>query len=279
MQELIINSAEIPKDYFDVNVPYYTPEYNGRGMDLVKPISGIRQVAIKRVNWPKTWMNIDWWNNEFAFMDDGGNVVVATLSKGNYTAQSLATELQSRMNVADPLSAWSVGYNDSTKRFIFSKASVNTISEFYFANGDSVYYLMYVVGWGPQNVWFADIQTLQVAPYIADLSMGINNIYLTIDEFETQDFVNLNVQNQPNTIIATMPVPQESGLHVNYEPEHLTPVEFDIPFMVRKLTPTFWVMIGLDLIPVRLEGANYEIVLYYETKGSRKEQNNRSGRF
>lgn len=90
-------------------------------------IKGVISTELKSAQVPKSGYNINSNNNKLHFSDNGVNSLTATLTIGNYTATTLATEIDTQMT-AESLAngttqAYTVTVNASTNKFTIVQAA------------------------------------------------------------------------------------------------------------------------------------------------------------
>jgi hypothetical protein len=86
----------------------------------IERISNVRNVKIQNVIIPLSYYNINSLNNSITFND--GVLRTATLTLGSYTANQLATMIQTAMNAISTL-VFTITYNSITQKFTISSTS------------------------------------------------------------------------------------------------------------------------------------------------------------
>jgi hypothetical protein len=82
-------------------------------------LENVISIMIRSVDIPITYYVINSTNNTFKF--NGSGLKTVTITAGNYSANDLATEIQTRMN-ATAFTGTTVVYSDLTNKFVFTNA-------------------------------------------------------------------------------------------------------------------------------------------------------------
>lgn len=83
------------------------------------PAIEVSQLVILSFNCPFSWYAVNSSNNKFTFSDTTSNVVTATISVGNYTADEMCTELAAQMGAVGT-GTYTVTFDTKTNKFTIS---------------------------------------------------------------------------------------------------------------------------------------------------------------
>lgn len=98
----------------------------------IPSINYFNKAAVSYFEMPKAYYLVDSANNQFALDEEaGGSQVNVTISVGNYTAATLATELGTQMSAVSPNGyTYTVTYDSSTNKFTFTHATASSSTDF-----------------------------------------------------------------------------------------------------------------------------------------------------
>ena len=93
---------------------------------LSSAIKNVKSVRVKQVYIPFTYYTFHDGNNTLT-MKYGGTDYDVTITAGDYTGTTLATEMQTRLNAHASMTGFTVSYSSSTKKFTFANSTVSAV--------------------------------------------------------------------------------------------------------------------------------------------------------
>lgn len=90
-------------------------------LTLSETLGRVKKVEITHIEVPYSFYVITAANNTIDYKDSGSTALQASITPGNYSGTSFATEIQNQLNVGYP--GWTVVYSSSTYKLSFSHSS------------------------------------------------------------------------------------------------------------------------------------------------------------
>lgn len=254
-------------------------ESNNFFCPLAKPIYGIQRLKVKKSflyeNWDTVIADFD-----FYFMRNVAAPVgtLITIPPGQYTGATLATEMQTQLNLADVAPIWTVTY-DFDEHFTFTRGPGAVFPFLNLIFNDTSPVGCKILGVAPTTYSTAGVTVSWTTPYRARLLNLFPIYYIAIREIETSDQVNIQMENPNNyNILAwTHAVTHVTSDIKDYKwsemplMDHWIEVENSVN--LNTVTLTFLAAIGGEFYELDLTDSPWYLELEYQTKESIEKTN------
>jgi hypothetical protein len=263
------------KGYFDQEEPLAgyvdVPVTNPAWLPLERGIYGMISLTMKKAHIPFSFYTIDQWPT----IEDNGILLrwqntdtlenyASSLSPKNYTAQELCDYLEIHTNVADPAAGWHWEYNPLTRRISFYTDTFGENRTIFFSRSPI---FAGVIGVPIQDLTYTG-GSLQVAPFFFSPRAGISEVYVRIGNIETEDFQNVNIQDNDN-IFACIGINNEQIEWIEYIPPVEHTIYFSQPRTLNEIEVSFMANINGSLHPIPFHGKHWVLDILYNTVQSK----------
>lgn len=280
MRRLVITSDEIKNNTNNLGIT----DTNYQTIDMVQPVVGLREFGVARVGFSKSWNTINDTNDWFQ-IGFGGSYTDINMTHGNYDINEFMTMLQTVID--DAFSGTGLAYTvTENKGYITFTLVTNTtgvpvhemILAFGFVEGEERSNASYKVLGFQNNTKYEESDVAEpvplTAPLIFNLTGGNVKMYLDFPELNSQKSENFNSSADENHLFESIPVGGNTGEYEYYEPQDVYVHKIDYSINLTKITPQFYWVHASKKYPVNFNGQPFEIICYYSTKLSRKEDAN-----
>ena len=227
-----------------------TYDTNNFRWEFKRPLKDITAIELVNGCIPADLYNVTPYWNKFIFEEIGHNTTILTLTSGQYTATTLATELQTQLNsVPLKINTYSVTYSDITKRLRIAATNVPPNDFiFYFKSGqthtdqvnsttgaiESINCPAKLLGFDLVNT-FSENGVI-CPPYHVDVDYCIKRLYLHINADNSKELTRIEVGSGRKDCFHILFLSHRSDGFYNLNRDTYMPIYYSAPAPISRLS-------------------------------------------
>jgi len=179
---------------------------NNTNFTVVLPnkLVGVSAIELSSAQIPTSFNTINS-NNNILSVNDGSGILNITVTACNYTGESMASELKTKLNTVS--TNWDVKYSTITYKFTFSRSAGN----FNILPSGSINLVL-----GLNNLFASGTQTSYESPNIANINV-YNYLFVTSDKLLSYKRIKPIVNGESKNILSKIPFSNTNGTsHIIY---------------------------------------------------------------